>query len=78
MEEQDAGLGRDRDADLVGHLEPTRALEVLVVDEREDQALELAPIGLRKHLRQRDVPVEDSRPTPEETDGSPANARASA
>src|SRR5581483_9295781 len=62
VEEKDAGVRRDRHADLVRHLEATRALEVLLGEEDLEEAEGLRAVAVVEALPDRDVALDDREP----------------
>ena len=62
VQQQQACAGRDRHADLIGHLQPTRSLEPLLADEDLDATTKVRPIHLGKPRGERNVAGKDLVP----------------
>ena len=62
MKQQDARLGRDGNADLVGEFEPTAAFEVLLGKEDLRMPEQLSLVLRREATKERNVALDDALP----------------
>jgi hypothetical protein len=61
-QQKQAGLGGDGDPDLVGQLQPARALPVLFGDKDLDQSAQVIALGLFQHAEMGDILADDGFP----------------
>jgi hypothetical protein len=62
MEEEQAGLRCDRDADLIGQLEAATAFELFFTEKDLNVAQELGLVVRRKAAKDLEVPLDDRAP----------------